>query len=492
MYIVHLASELSPIAKVGGLGDVTAGLSKALQSKGENVEVLLPFYDHIHHQDLEHLNVEDQILSSLNGEPYQNTIWSAKIDTIPVLLVESHHKDINFKRGAIYGEKDDDLRFMSFTRTALEYLLKAKKHPDVLNLHDWLTALAAPLYHEIYKALGLKIGTIVTTLHNMFYQGICHQEKLSYIVRPSESLSMQKKLQDDQKPNHINLLKGALLYSDALTTVSPSYAEEIKGKRGHGLGPLLIKKGERFQGILNGIDTEYWNPTTDPLLSENYPKHLTSSDEMFVAKKMNRKALFKKLHMQEVSAPLFCSITRLVQQKGPEMIRFGIEYILKQGGQFILIGSTSEKEVQEDFQALAEKYMDNPHVHFRFAFDEPLAHLVYAAADYLLMPSLFEPCGLAQMIALRYGTVPIIHKVGGLKDTIFDIDQDCYPIDKRNGYTFEHSSNTDLSVTIDRVFKDFRDRPQKGTQMIKNGFNRDWSWKTPAIEYLKVYQNEKD
>ena len=483
MYIIHLTSELSPIAKVGGLGDVTAGLSNALTAEGERIEVILPFYDHIDRHQLKNLKVTYE---NLICQECSNTVWSAQVNGISIFLIEPQNN--YFKRGVIYGEEDDDLRFMYFTHAAMEYLLKANKHPDVLHLHDWLTAVAAPLYHEKYKSLGLKVGGIMTSIHNMKYQGVCKAENLSQIGLNPDSLLTHDKMQDHKKPDKINLLKGALIYSDSLTTVSPSYAEEIKGKEGFGLGALLEEKGEKLRGILNGIDTHYWNPETDPFLKNNYPPQFTSLDELQGAKRENRKALDKMLKIDYDPNPLFTCITRLVHQKGPEMIRFGLEYTLKKGGQFILLASTPEEDLKESFHTLAEEFRDNPHVHFHFVFDEELAHLTFAAADCILIPSLFEPCGLTQMIALRYGTIPIVHKVGGLKDTIFDIDHDEHPMDQRNGYTFDFPSNDSLQWSIDRAFEHFRNDPKKWEHMLNNGFSRDWSWKIPALKYLKIYR----
>jgi len=417
----------------------------------------------------------------------KNRIWSAEVDSTKLLLIEPQNN--TFNRGVIYGEEDDDLRFIYFTCTAMEYLLKANKHPDVLHLHDWLTALAAPLYYEKYKSLGLKVGGIMTSIHNMKYQGVCSPKGLSSIGLNPDPLLKQNKLQDHSKPDKINLLKGALIYSDSLTTVSPSYSDEIKGKEGFGLGLLLEESSDKLKGILNGIDTNYWNPETDPFLKTNYPAHFTSLEEIHTAKKANRQALSTRLKMDFSPRPLFTCITRLVQQKGPKMIRFGLEYTLKKGGQFILLASTPEKEVKEEFHALAEEYIDNPNVHLHFVYDEQLAHLTFAAADCILLPSLFEPCGLTQMIALRYGTIPIVHKVGGLKDTISDIDDDDFPTDQRNGYTFDFPSNDSLRHSIDRAFEHHKNNPKKWECMLKNGFSRDWSWKNPALEYLKIYRS---
>ncbi|MCB1109959.1 MAG: glycogen/starch synthase, partial [Chlamydiia bacterium] len=217
MYIVHLTTELAPLAKVGGLGDVTAGLSKALTEEGEKVEVILPFYDHIDRKRLKNLTVDyEDLVSYEDLEGVKNTIWSAEFSGISLILIEPHSEAGYFERGVIYGESDDLYRFTYFTKTALEYLLKKEKHPDVLNLHDWLTALAAPLYYEVYKSLGLKIRKVMTTIHNMKYQGVCAPPKIERLGLRTEHLQMKNKMQDPQEPQKLNLLKGGLVYSDCL------------------------------------------------------------------------------------------------------------------------------------------------------------------------------------------------------------------------------------------------------------------------------------
>lgn len=488
MHIVHLTTELALIAKVGGLGDVTSGLSKALTEAGEQTEVILPFYDHLDRSKLEELNVEmEGLLSYEDMSPYPNKVYTAKYHGISLTLIEPDEPKNYFKRGVIYGEEDDLFRFTYFTKVAMEYLLKSGKHPDVLHVHDWLTCLAAPLYHEVYQSLGLKIGGIITTIHNMKYQGICSPDELARIGLHMDHLLTQDKMQDHSEPNKLNILKGGLTYSDYITTVSMTYAKEIQGNEGFGLESVLVKRKEKLVGILNAIDTSYWNPKTDPFLAKNYSVHdeLSNVEE---AKIENRKALYEKIKLDYDPAMLFTCISRLAKQKGPEMIYFAIEYVLSKGGQFVLLASTPEPELKKEFYSLAESYADNPHVHFHFLFDEALAHITYAAADCILIPSLFEPCGLTQMIALRYGTIPIVHKVGGLSDTIFDIDHEEIPKEKRNGYTFDFPSNESLQWSIDRAFENHRKHPEKWHLMQKNGFQKDWSWKSPAQEYLTLYR----
>ncbi|CCB89691.1 glycogen synthase [Simkania negevensis] len=488
MYIVHVTTELAPIAKVGGLGDMIQGLGKALVKEGELVEVILPFYDTIDKKKLSNLKVEMEELSSFfNMGTCKNTVWSAELEGLKLILIKPHHEKGYFDRGKIYGEEDDKMRFIYFSRAALEYLLKARKHPDILNLHDWLTGLCAPLYREVYQPLGLRIKKIITTIHNMQYQGKCSPEQFASIGLHPDPLLTKDKLQDHQDPEKLNILKGAIVYSDFLTTVSPSYAQEVKREKGFGLGPLLTEHSKKLKGILNGIDTEYWNPATDPMLYENYESDPNHLQDLLDAKKANRKHLSKRIHIQYDKVPLFSVVTRLVKQKGPELIQHGLEYALKKGGQFILLGTPYEEDVKTAFYALREEYRDNPHIHFHFEYDEALAHATYASADFILIPSIFEPCGLTQMIALRYGTIPIVHKVGGLKDTIYDIDHEEIPLEERNGYTFDFPSQDSLNWSIDRAYEHFKHDESKRLLMLKNGLGHDWSWKTSALTYLELY-----
>lgn len=487
MYIIHLASEFSSIAKVGGLGDVTLGLSHALTKRGEQTTVILPFYDHINRNTLHDLQVEyEHLISYENGKKYKNRVWSTKVHDITILLIELQNN--YFKRGVIYGERDDTLRFVYFTYVAMEYLLQTNTHPNILHLHDWHTALAAPLYYGKYQGLGVKIGGIVITIHNIKYQGSCSPKILSHVGFDLTSLSTQKALQDYKDHNKINLLKGGLLYSDGITTVSPSYAEEIQRKEEGGLSQYLRGR-KNFIGILNGIDMQYWNPQTDPFLKQNYPSYPISFNKIRDAKKNNRTALNNILKTNySPTTPLFACITRLVQQKGPKLIHFGIEYIIKKGGQFILLASTPEEDLKKNFFSLAEKYRTNPHFFFHPVFDERIAHLTFAASDCILIPSLFEPCGLTQMIALRYGTIPIVHAVGGLKDTIFDVDQDIYPLNQRNGYTFDCPANKSLQNSIDRALDHYHHDQKKWQCILNNGLSNDWSWTTPSMKYLALYE----
>ena len=489
MKIVHIASELTPVAKVGGLADFVQGLSAALVKQQQEVTIFLPFYSHIDQTKLKNLTKTYHSLSvHENHTFYSNAVWSAKVDGLQIALLEPSHPKNYFKRNTIYGEKDDIARFSYFSLAALEYLLKSNYHPDIIHLHDWITGLSAPLYREVYQSLGLKVRKIVTTLHNLCYQGVSSPEQLTRIGLNASHLLTHDKLQHPTHPNQINILKGAIVYSDRLTTVSPSYCEEIKKTRGFGLSPLLVKYENKLTGILNGLDTDYWDPTRDPYLSACYPQETTNISAILEAKQENRAALTKKLSLKQSKGPLVACVTRLAKQKGPTLIRAGLEATIRARGQAILLGSIVEKNLEASFDLLKQRYQNSSDAHFSFTFDEELAHLIFAAADLLLVPSLFEPCGLTQMIALRYGTIPVVHQVGGLKDTIFDADDSLYPLQKRNGYTFSSFSAESFLQALHRAFHTFQHDKAKWQQLVANGLNQDWSWHQSALTYTELYQ----
>lgn len=471
MDIFHLSSEFAPLAKVGGLADVVYGLAKETAKAGHTVEVMLPKYDTLNTSFLKDLKIAYPDLISYDG-PYQqhNTIWAASFEGIQLWLLESHHPDHFFERGKIYGCPDDLQRFIYFTRTALEFLFKREKAVDALHLHDWPVALASVLYKEMYLPLGLKVGGTVFTVHNLEHQGKCPQEQLSRC-----GLDFFRDMQDPVQPHLLNLLKGGLLYSDFITTVSPTYAQEITHPVGGcGLHSTLEKRQKTFQGILNGIETTYWDPTTDPYLASRY-----TLENYVKGKEANKEEIRRRFGMRKKAAPLLCSISRLVAQKSPHLIKYALERALELGGQFILLGSAPDPLVDLEFRALQQKLEGNPDVAFYFEYDESLAHLTYAASDMIIVPSLFEPCGLTQLISMRYGTVPLVRKTGGLADTVFE---------NQNGFTFEFPDCEGVKWALDRAFDTYFNQPRTWRRLIQHGFEADVSWRKSAQAYFQVYE----
>ena len=488
MNIVHITSEWAPMAKIGGLADCVQGLATTLAQQGETISVFLPFYSHLNKEDFAPLEIAlSPFIVAQNGTAYTNTIWKTAREGVTFFLVAPHSPNDYFDRGVIYGEKDDIARFCYFAKVTLDYLLHCKKTIDILHIHDWITGICAPLYKERYRALGLQIKGIITTLHNLLYQGICPPKTLTRLGLPGHLVLTDDKMRQPKRFRRLNILKGAIVYSDFLTTVSPSYCKEIQDKRGFGLGPLLIKRDNQLQGILNGIDTAYWNPSSDPYLKENYPHNLADFAHVLRAKQANRTALSLQLGLKERQTLLIACVTRLAEQKGPALIQSGLITALRKKGQAVLLGSIVEKKWKKSFLQLQQRFQGDD-AHFYFGFDEALAHLIFAAADLILIPSLFEPCGLTQMIALRYGTLPLVHHVGGLKDTVFDADNRAIPPEQRNGYTFPLFSEKSLNDALDRAFDTFDFNKPVWHQMMRCGMHQDWSWTRSAASYLKLYR----
>ena len=494
MHIVHIASELAPIAKVGGLADVLLGLSRELTWKGHDVDIIIPKYDCMDSNDVRELNIDfPNLLSSYQNELHNNTIWIGWVENLKVYFVEPHHKRHFFNRGCFYGCEDDLERYLYFSRAALEFLYQKQIHPDIIHLHDWQTAAVAPLYQDIYKPLGYKKPKTVFTIHNIEYQGKCSPADLDAIGLDSTKYMSPEKLEDNSQPELANLLKGGIVYADYVTTVSPNYAKEVQTPMGgRGLNTTLIHYQDKFSGILNGIDYSFWNPEIDRYL----PAHF-SSREMPANKKdrntLDKKAYIKKILRErfllaELHKPIVGCIARLVPQKGIELIKHALTFTLQKGGQFILLGSSPIPSINADFHQLKQYYTEHPDVHLLLHHQEELAHLIYAASDMFIVPSIFEPCGLTQMIALKYGSIPIVRRTGGLADTIFDVDYSGKKFEETNGYTFDFPDKAGIESALSRAIDCWFHDPEKWRKLMINGMNIDFSWDKPSDEYVKIYQ----
>lgn len=486
MYIVHIASELAPIAKVGGLADVIQGLSKETQKHGNQVEVIIPKYDCIDYALVKDLKVDTPELWSYDGPyKYNNTVWSASADSVKVFLLEPHHPSYYFSRGVVYGCVDDIDRFIYFARAALEYLYKAGKKPDIIHIHDWPVALVALLVKEMYTPLGFKPGGIVLTIHNLEHQGKCSPHNITRAGLRGEDYLLPSKMQDPFSPSLINILKGGIEYSDFITTVSPTYEKEIKTVDcGCGLNTILIKYQSKLKGILNGIDSASWNPLSDSFIPVPY-----STENSAKGKEANKSHLRKRFPLKESKGPLVCCITRLVPQKGPELIKHALLRTLEKGGQFILLGVAPSLEIDKIFRDLQKELGKNKNAVIHLEQDEKLAHLVYAASDMIIVPSIFEPCGLTQMIALRYGTVPLVRATGGLADSVFDVDTSKRPENERNGFVFDFPDPPGVNWVLDRAIECFTKDPQRWQTIVRHGMEMDFSWAKSAQEYINVYKS---
>lgn len=484
MYIAMVSSECAPVAKVGGLADVVHGLSRELLMRNHAVEVFLPMYDCMRYDRIYGL---DKCYSDL-WVPFYNEwlrcdVYSGHVDHIPCLFIKPLSQQNFFDRGIYYGHEDDAARFAFFSRAVLEFMFKTGRRPDVIHCHDWQSALVPVLLYEMYQGMGMHNPRVCYTLHNVKHQGITGPHILQQSGLGAHLMSTEK-LGDPHHPGAVNLMQGGIVYANFTTTVSPRYAEEIKyTELGHGLQATLHRHSDKFGGVLNGIDYSTWNPEVD-----NYiPHHYTP--QAFTGKFGNKQALRERLLLQDKFKPVIAVVSRLDAQKGVQLISHAIFHTLANNAQFVLLGSGSDPAINEHFHALKAQLNDNPDVHLEIGYDEELSHLIYAGADMLLIPSAFEPCGLTQIIAMKYGTVPVVRATGGLADTVFDANHAHKPYEERTGYTFEAFSNAGVEHALSRAIGLWYQYPKYFHQLRMNGMRQDYSWNQSGGHYVNIYQH---
>ncbi|KAA6186285.1 glycogen synthase [Thiohalocapsa marina] len=484
LFIVQITPEMAPIAKVGGLADVVFGLSRELAIRGNHVEIILPKYDTLRYDHIFELH---EVYRDLWVPWYEGaihcTVFFGFVHGRKCFFIEPHSHDNFFNRGSIYGFNDDVLRYAFFSRAAMEFLWKAGKHPDIIHCHDWQTALAPVFLYEFYQQLGMTHPRACLTIHNFKHQGVTGGELLraTGLHQPERYFDWHR-LGDNHHKNALNILKGGIVYSNFVTTVSPRYAFETKdGGQGFGLEPTLHTHHMKYGGVVNGIDYDVWNPEVDHYLPTRY------GVDNIDAKYDNKRALRHRLMLADNEKPIVAFIGRLDPQKGLELVRHAIFYALERGAQFVLLGSSPDQGINNDFWGLKHMLNDSPDCHLEIGFDEDLSHLIYAGADVMLVPSQFEPCGLTQLIALRYGTIPVVRTVGGLADTVFDKDHSDRPLHERNGYRFDNYDTAGLESALGRAIDCYYQYPDHFRELIRNAMRSDYSWNRPGQDYLNIY-----
>ncbi|GBF88551.1 starch synthase, chloroplastic-like protein [Raphidocelis subcapitata] len=530
LHVVHVASEMVPVAKVGGLGDVVTGLAKAHQQSGILSEVILPKYDCIAYAAIQELRPLRSIEVAFDGRRVATRVWSGVVEGLPVTFLEPSNG--MFWRRQFYGAPDDLERFMFFARAALEWLLASGKQPDVLHLHDWQSAAVAPLLAEEFRGRGLTQPRCVFTIHNIAFQGWMTPPLLSKVGLDPDRMARPDAMLDDSRPgfapgsHDCSLLRGAIAFSDRVTTVSPTYAREVfLPEFGMGAQAILSRHRHKFSGILNGIDNDNWCPEADPFL----PAHFSAADR---AGKEDCKRLLleelglpyttpnwvlqrqsggqhQQLQLQQLQQhadqgngngngngaaarpgrPLLAVVSRLTEQKGLPLIEHGIKTALARGAQVVVLGAASEPDVQRRWEDMARDHGSGPDARIVLRYDEGLAHRIYAAADAILVPSFFEPCGLTQLIALRYGTIPIVNRTGGLADTVRDVADGGVPENARNGFVLNGREEARVQVAVDRAMDAFLDANEwwRG-ELVARAMAQDWSWSRSAADYLSLYR----
>ncbi len=468
MKVLFASSEAYPFAMSGGLADVAGALPKALRKRFVGCRVIMPLYGSVSEEMRQKMTFVCNITVPVAWRRQYCGVFEAHIDGVIYYLIDNQYY---FKRDGLYGHFDDAERVAFFSRAVLEVIPHIGFTPDVIHCNDWQTALIPVYLNTFYRSdeLYRSIRTVFT-IHNIQYQGKYGYELTADVLGlPPETQSL---LDYD---NCINFMKGGIQCADKVTTVSPTYAKEILNPYfSHGLDNILKEFTYKLTGIVNGIDTEVYNPETDPLIYKNY-----NADTISV-KAQNKKSLQQELVLPvKANIPVIGIVTRLVKHKGIDLVKCIFEDLLKENVQFAILGS-GEWEFETFFHDMAQKYPDK--IGLKLGFNPQLAHRIYAGADMFLMPSQSEPCGLAQMVALRYGTIPIVRETGGLNDTISDSGDG-----KGNGFTFKTYNAHDMGNAIWRALKAFSNK--KEWNVLKNrAMLCDNSWGTSANAYIKLYK----
>ena len=469
MKVCFIAAEAAPFVKVGGLGDVIGSLPKALRQLGVDARVVLPLYSSI---DRERFGLKYKAYQfvDLGWRHAYCGIFETEVDGVPCYFIDNEQY---FNRDSIYGQIDDGERFAFFSKAALEILPALDFKPDVVNVNDWHTALSV-IYLDILKsreAEFYKDMKSVLSIHNIEFQGRFNPYEMGNLF------GLENKYFDALIYNgDVNLLKGAIQLADRVNTVSETYAREILDPYfSYGLDKILTVEQGKLRGILNGIDVDKFNPKTDPMIPVNY-------DLKTFEDKVQNKLAFQKEMDLEVNAdiPLIGMVTRLTHQKGIDLILQASEEILKTGAQLVILG-TGDAHYESALRSLEHYRHDR--VRSILLFSNEMSAKIYAASDLFLMPSKTEPCGLSQLISMRYGTVPVVHRVGGLRDTVIP-----FTGVEGNGFTFESFQSGDMMDAIYRAVTCFYQSPDEWNQIIKNNLNKDVSWEKSAKQYLSLYQ----
>lgn len=477
-----LASEVAPFAKTGGLADVAGALPSALRKFGVDVRVGLPFYRMAKDGSFEMQKVLEGLEVPLGDTRLVGDVLATSTEEgVPVYLFD--REDL-FDRPYLYGTPEGDYpdnleRFTYFCRAALLFAEKAGLQFDVVHCHDWQTGLIPAYLKTLYRADPFFSGvSSVFTIHNMGYQGLFPREKLSACGIPISEFHPA----GIEYWNKISLLKAGIVYADAITTVSPRYGREIETPEfGMGMDDILKKRSADLCGILNGVDYSVWDPARDPHVPANY------SPQRMTGKRRCKESLIQEMGLDPSmrKMPLLGMISRLDAQKGLDLLVQILDELLSLDVGLVILGAGDE-HIQKAIQETAESHPGR--LGLEIGFNDPLAHRIMAGADMLLVPSRYEPCGLTQIYALKYGTAPIVRATGGLDDTIQQFDPGS---GKGNGFKFVEYEAKAFLGRIREALKVFHDGPG-WMKLVENGMQADFSWEKSAREYIRLYEKIKE
>lgn len=471
MNILIVASEAHPFIKTGGLGDVIGALPVALRELGADVRVVIPNYRDIKKEIKEELKYIDNFTVNVGWRNQYCGILEYEYDGVKFYLLDNEYY---FKRGGLYGYYDDGEKFAFFDRAVLEFIRHIDWIPDILHCNDWQTGMVPVLLKlEYAKEEKFKNMKTIFSIHNLFFKGMFDPQVLPELFGYDYEAFNNGSL---EHYGAVSFLKGGINYSDNVTTVSKSYAEEIKTPEyGEELDGLLRYRDSVLKGIVNGIDYREYNPEEDNYIYSNY------SINEIENKKINKERLQKELELPVNSdVPMIGLVSRLTHQKGCDLIINILEDLLMEDVQVVILG-TGDYMYEESFKKFQGRHLDKVSANIRFSNE--LAHKIYAASDMFLMPSLFEPCGLGQLIALRYGSIPIVRETGGLKDTVIPYNE--YD-ETGNGFGFKNYKFEELLNVIQYALKIYRNKNKWGN-IIRKAMSADNSWEKSAKEYMEIY-----
>ncbi|NNJ24911.1 glycogen synthase GlgA [Alienimonas chondri] len=496
MRLLLISSEAVPYSKTGGLADVSTALAKALASAGHDVSLILP-----HHVEVQEKNKRPPL--SLDGPAFPVRMGDRTVQArsgwdvlkapgpagepreVRVLFVDQADY---FDRPGLYGDpvgdyEDNAERFIFFSRAALELARLLALRPHCIHANDWQTGLVPAMLEDDYRGTpGFESTGSVFTIHNLAFQG-----SFPHWDMRRTGLDWDR-FHYTQLEHHgrLNLLKAGIAAADKVTTVSPTYANEIRTEAlGYGLEGALIARGSDLSGVLNGVDPAEWSPENDPYLAANYTAENVAEGKAACKAALRQELKLKTPAAGEPDPPLFGMISRMTDQKGFDLIAGCAEELIATGAQFAFLG-TGDPRYEGFVRHLSNEYSGQ--VAGVVGFDNGLAHRIEAGCDAYLMPSLYEPCGLNQMYSLAYGTVPVVHAVGGLADTVVDATPDNLANGSANGFVFTQPTPPDLWEAVSRAAECYRDAPADWAKLVQNGMAADHSWDASAAEYLQLYQ----
>ncbi|PIX11676.1 hypothetical protein COZ73_02010 [Candidatus Falkowbacteria bacterium CG_4_8_14_3_um_filter_36_11] len=475
--VLMASAEIAPFVKVGGLADVAGSLPPALKKLGCDVRLAMPFYGSIAKRKYKLKKIKSNIEIYTGRKYVRINLWQTNIPGSRVIVYLIEQKKYFGKDGVYYGNNVE--RFLFFSLAALYALPAAGFKPDIIHCHDYHTALIPDML-KAFKINYYRNTKTIYTIHNLNYQGVSLPEVLSTGSLTKDSL---KTLSRDARDGDINFMVQGILNADMVNTVSRTYAKEIMASvNGDGLENIIKKRKKDLYGIINGIDVNFFNPAKDALIKYNYSYNNISG------KIKNKIYLQKKLGLPaNKDVALIGFVSRLVSQKGIELIT---ERFAKLNCQFVFLG-TGKKQYEDYIKKMAKKYPDK--VSAQLMFNVKLAQEIYAGSDIFLMPSRFEPCGLGQMIAMRYGSVPVVRATGGLVDTVDNLYKIVYNIklNKATGFIFKNFKSQELYKTLKYALAVYYNQPETWQKIQTNGMQKDFSWNKSAREYMSLYKKLK-